>query len=283
MERIIPILFFLIFIGLIAAAVAFAISFSVKQAKELGEVYALLAARFGGTAERGNWTSRPSARFVYNGASVLVDIYSTGGKHPQYYSQVHVSWADPALRLEVYPESFFARVGKFLGMQDIEIGSPEFDEAYIITGHDPEAIKRFLSSGVQAAIGELRKFGPNREIYVSANGGTLLVKKLGQYRDFESLARLVVLSLELFEQGLLTYAGDITFIDQPSPGTGPPVCQVCGDEISADLVQCRSCKSPHHKECWTYYGACSTYGCGEKRFMPGCADGASSSSRRGKL
>ena len=40
------------------------------------------------------------------------------------------------------------------------------------------------------------------------------------------------------------------------------VCQICGDSITVDVVFCRSCKTPHHQDCWQYYGGCSVYGCG---------------------
>ena len=37
-------------------------------------------------------------------------------------------------RFTIYRKGFFSGLGKLLGMQDIEIGDPEFDEAFIIQG-----------------------------------------------------------------------------------------------------------------------------------------------------
>src|SRR5436305_1783023 len=107
----------------VAFAVIVAIAYSVKQAKTLGETYARLAAKFGGTAQPGTIFNRPSARFVYNGADVLIDSYNTGGKNSQDYTRVQANWPDPKLRCEVYPANFFTRIGQLLGMRDIEIGS----------------------------------------------------------------------------------------------------------------------------------------------------------------
>jgi hypothetical protein len=40
-------------------------------------------------------------------------------------------------------------------------------------------------------------------------------------------------------------------------------CQVCGSRMADDRrVLCRQCRTPHHADCWTYNGRCSTYGCG---------------------
>lgn len=44
------------------------------------------------------------------------------------------------------------------------------------------------------------------------------------------------------------------------------VCRVCGDQLGTDtVVACRSCGTPHHKDCWDFANLCSVYGCGENR------------------
>ena len=42
------------------------------------------------------------------------------------------------------------------------------------------------------------------------------------------------------------------------------VCRVCGARLSAPVVTCPRCESPHHADCWDYNGGCSTYGCREQ-------------------
>jgi hypothetical protein len=39
-------------------------------------------------------------------------------------------------RFTIYRKGYFSDLGKLLGMQDIEVGDPEFDEAFIIKGND---------------------------------------------------------------------------------------------------------------------------------------------------
>jgi hypothetical protein len=43
-------------------------------------------------------------------------------------------------------------------------------------------------------------------------------------------------------------------------------CQVCGEQMDRRVVYCGKCRTPHHEECWSYIGQCSTYGCREIRF-----------------
>lgn len=40
-----------------------------------------------------------------------------------------------------------------------------------------------------------------------------------------------------------------------------PCCRVCGTELVDGLVTCERCQTPHHKDCWEYWGRCATYGC----------------------
>ena len=44
--------------------------------------------------------------------------------------------------------------------------------------------------------------------------------------------------------------------------SGPDVCQICGDAMEGDTLLCPECRTPHHRECWAYFGGCSTFGCG---------------------
>lgn len=45
---------------------------------------------------------------------------------------------------------------------------------------------------------------------------------------------------------------------------GAAVCPVCSSPVSASVVLCMKCQSPHHADCWSYAGGCSTYACGGK-------------------
>lgn len=44
--------------------------------------------------------------------------------------------------------------------------------------------------------------------------------------------------------------------------TGEGLCPVCGNRMEDHPVACPRCATPHHPECWEYFGGCSTYGCG---------------------
>ena len=256
-----------VFIGLVIAA--FVAGAQIQHAKDLRAAYRRLANQYRGSCQHANLFDHPTVRFPYHNANVLVDIQLTRGEQSAYFTQLHISWPDRTFRMEVYPTSFLERLGKLVGMTDIEIGSTKFDEMYIITGNDVAAIKSFLNGQVQLEIERLRQFSAEQGVYVSISGGRLIVKKPGVIRDFNTLSRFVTVALRVFDHGMALSAEGIDFVENQGGASAvveEVVCQICGEDIRLNAVSCRSCKTPHHKDCWEYYGACSTYGCGQRRY-----------------
>ena len=84
--------------------------------------------------------------------TVTLDIYieSTCGDTTRYtiedYTRMRVPYVNPeGFRFTIYRKGFFSELGKHLGMQDIEVGDPDFDEAFIIKGNDESKVVRLFS------------------------------------------------------------------------------------------------------------------------------------------
>jgi hypothetical protein len=259
---------------LIASFVIFALVSQSRQSKVTTETYRRAASRFSGRFIDGGLFGRPSFSFAHHDVRVMVDIFSSGGKNARYYTQVHLAWPDSRARCEVYPERFSSRLGKFLGMSDLEIGSPEFDREFIITGSSADAVRELLTPDVQLSIVGLRRMGiisyqRSDDIYVSISGGKMLVKKLGYIREEARLVQYIEAVLDLYERAVGRTGTGIEFLGEATlSASAEVVCQICGEMIMHELVHCRRCKTPHHEDCWEYFGGCSTFGCGEKRFNP---------------
>jgi hypothetical protein len=260
------------YIALLAVVVA-VVAYIQNVGRRLHHTYARVAEQRGGRVIDGGFFGRPMIVFSYRGANVVLDVFTSRRRNTLHYTQLHIDWPDDAVRCEVYPEGVFNRLGKLLGMNDLEIGSPNFDATYIITGNSASRIQELLTPGVQLAIEALRRFRYSRDIYVAFQGGELLIKKQSLFRDYAALQEFIRLGLELFDQASAAGSEGIDFIEGEAgvfsitaASAEPPTCQVCGEAITEAMVTCRSCRTPHHKECWKYYGACSTYGCGQKTF-----------------
>jgi hypothetical protein len=72
---------------------------------------------------------------------VTLDTYVVStGKTVVTYTRMRAPYVNPlGFRFTIYRKGVFSAIGKFLGMQDIEIGEAPFDEAFIIKSTDEVA------------------------------------------------------------------------------------------------------------------------------------------------
>jgi hypothetical protein len=70
--------------------------------------------------------------------TITLDTHTVSDGHSQVtYTRMRAPYVNPeGFRFTIYRKGIFSGLGKFLGMQDIEVNDPEFDEAFIIKGND---------------------------------------------------------------------------------------------------------------------------------------------------
>ena len=79
--------------------------------------------------------------------TVTLDIYTEStGESSVTYTRMRAPYVNPeGFRFTIYRKNLFSDLGMLLGMQDIEIGEPEFDEAFIIKGNDESRVESLFS------------------------------------------------------------------------------------------------------------------------------------------
>lgn len=79
---------------------------------------------------------------------ITLDTFTSGdGKTNQTFTRLRAPYFNPeGFRFEVYRASIFSGLGKALGMQDIEVGHPRFDEDFVIKGNAPGRLRRFFEN-----------------------------------------------------------------------------------------------------------------------------------------
>jgi hypothetical protein len=216
-----PILTILIFLGVIVLMGTIAIRSFRHNAERMRRVADELGFTFHGPGEEPPGAAEPTGaqrvlqslkpwRITGTRDDVAVAIYTEtrgGGKSKTTYSIVEASFPRPlAFRMLVYRQSAMARFGKAVfGLQDIEVGSEQFDKAVRIKGSDPDRIARLLSgSGIQdriltalqasptisvtskAVLWEKRGWGEKAEIYRQAIELVMpIVRAMKDTRAFE--------------------------------------------------------------------------------------------------
>jgi hypothetical protein len=237
------------------------------------QILAQVAHRFRGRLEYNSPFELPRIRLRFEGKDAVLR-YTGHGKRG-WHTHFQIAWPDANLRCELYPQASVPMLRILMGMEDIEIGSPQFDQAYFISGNSRREVSELLSTEVQSVVFQLARLagGPlgGGNIHVEFQGGVLTVTKPQHLSSYDDLDRFIRLSAELYLAALHTRGTGITFVE---PGAGSSVpdlaqsqCQICGEPLAGDLVFCASCKTPHHRECWEYFAGCSTYACGGKKFL----------------
>ncbi len=109
------------------------------------EIWTQIAKDIDGKYEDGGFLGTDVLRYHHKQWEVLLDTYSTGGKNKRTYTRLRVPFLNKNdLFFEIYREHFFTPVGKFFGMQDIQIGDTLFDDNYVIKGNNEYIIKKLL-------------------------------------------------------------------------------------------------------------------------------------------
>jgi hypothetical protein len=200
---------------------------------------------------------------VYQDFIVSLYTYMTGsGKHSSTWTSFVVYLPfhfRNVARLRVTREGFLAGITKAFGAQDIHVGDPAFDEAYLIASDTPQFVPHILTPPIRDAL--LRG---TQEMNVTVGDGRVYYAQRGVLTDPGVLSYVLDL--------LVMIAARVTEVEaptapaaQPSHGAQLPpvsVCDNCGADLNWELTgsrgvaNCRYCG----KTLTFRYGATSFWG-----------------------
>jgi hypothetical protein len=196
--------------------------------------------------------------------------YSRRSRRSRRCTHLAIHFPDPQLRLELYAQNLLQQLRKLMGMYDLEIGSPKFDDAFIVNGNNPELIREYLTADAQQALIELAKFGSvlSPDLHLTLQGGVLRVTKHQFLKSEHELNGFISHFEKVFNALAYSRNAGIEFVvTKPLPLVQDTQCQVCGQPLAGKIVFCASCKTPHHLDCWQYFESCAVYGCGQHRYV----------------
>jgi hypothetical protein len=80
--------------------------------------------------------------------TITLDTYTvSSGESSETYTRIRAPYVNPdGFRFTIYRKGVFSDLGKLMGMQDIEVGEPEFDEAFIIKGDDEFKVRDLFAN-----------------------------------------------------------------------------------------------------------------------------------------
>jgi|GEM_PF-1318502 len=155
-------------------------------------------------------------------------------------------------------------------------GATAFHRHFSVYGHDECDLAKIITPPVQHALLQLLQgdwLGENSTEAVSLNlsssRGRLRFRKTSDRSAPGDVEKFVRCCLHIYDQMVLSIVEGVDYLDNDLTIIESVVCPVCSGAIEDDLVLCRSCQSPHCRDCWQYNGRCATFACLETDFVIG--------------
>ncbi len=160
----------------------------------------------------------------------------------------------------------------------IPLGDPAFDGRFEARGHTPAYVRALLTEEARRrleAIAGLEVGQPHNEpplMDAGPAGFTL--------RFHRNLATEPARMAAFLDHGLAVFRA----LRAAAPAAAELVradagrCPVCGDPLRDPVRRCSECATPHHGECWSYFGGCAIFACRSR----GSRAGAPTPAAKGK-
>ncbi len=153
--------FWTFFIGfglLIAAAVAIT---TKRQLDSTNQAWQAAADTLGFTFTPGTWRGGPTVAGAVDGAPAEIRSYTKStGRSSSRFTRYTIGFPPIGIGLHLQRQSGLGMFLKVLGTQDILIGQPVFDEAFIVQAADPQAARAVLDAGTTMVLNRLIALHP---------------------------------------------------------------------------------------------------------------------------
>jgi hypothetical protein len=236
-----------------------------RHSRGFREAFEALATKRGGKAVSG-FFAFPSAVFPLGETRARLR-----GAYASQYSSNFVEVEVPAPgpwpgRLTVYPHGYHTAILALFHGRRVKTRDPRFDKTFVVYASDPGLVEPVVDADTRGALLAAGSLGREGDVVLLVHPTSLKLRKHNVTPDAEVLDALVataetlVSKLEALRRGIR----DIAFVSQekPVPGT----CPVCGSDLESDVVWCKRCGVPHHRDCWKFNRGCAAFACGGRRF-----------------
>ena len=189
-----------VLIAIVIVVVVTAVVLLVQYLQRRGQLRAWqeVAAQAGLACEEGGLLRYPTVKGIYRGHELQMYIHQhTSGtaknRRTSTSTRIAMTVDNPAgLRLELSEEKILGRIGKQLGMQDIQLGDTELDRRFMIKGEPAEVVGQiFMSEALRQKLLALPS------LKLELNGTTLRYEKPGAEKKAERLTGLFELMAEM--------------------------------------------------------------------------------------
>jgi hypothetical protein len=246
------------------AFVLFSLLYAAARSSERKLAVGELARAYGGRLNEG-WFAAPGFSFMIDGVDAEFSSTADGRGN----GRTRVKFRTPVEgRLELRREGILAHL---FGSGDLKLGDEAFDRAWQVYGAPERWVHGVLDPDLRARIERLalRGSGIFHPAGLSIDAGSdgveiavtrPLIDEPADLRGFLTDAVAIFRRL----RGLVETPAGIAFLGETKVEVDGR-CPLCEHALGADVRFCAACATPHHADCWDYFGGCTTYACGGTR------------------
>src|SRR5437870_1980999 len=112
------------------------------------EVWQQLSDQLGARYVEGGFARSDKVQVHVNEWTLTLDTYVVmAGNTPIVYTRMRAPYVNADnFRFTIYRKSVFTALGTMLGMQDVEVGFAEFDDAFVIKGTDEAKLRALFAN-----------------------------------------------------------------------------------------------------------------------------------------
>lgn len=112
------------------------------------EIWQTLSEQIGSEYVEGGFFTKAKVIAHIKEWMITLDTYTvSNGKSSTTYTRIRAPYVNKdGFRFTIYRSGIFSEIGAFFGMQDVEVGFPEFDKEFVIKGNDEQKLKDLFSN-----------------------------------------------------------------------------------------------------------------------------------------
>lgn len=211
------------------------------------------------------WLSNSALEMSVDGVPAHLS-YHAGSKNSSPYTRLRFK-APLGTRLRIVPEGFWESLKKTFGSEDLVLGDAGFDGAWVVQGYPASWVRGVMDAKARALVNRLAEFGrgffAGPSVTIEAGGtGVLIAVPRSLVDDAGRLESFIQAAIDLFRAFRAPPDEGVKFVSAVEL-VAKGNCPVCEHPLGDSSRRCGTCATPHHGECWAYFGGCSTYACKE--------------------
>jgi hypothetical protein len=233
-----------------------------------------------GVFRRDEYTDHfPKIAYKSYGLNAVMAVWPRDNTLAEYH--VNIAYSNPSTGSESLPYPAFEMFSISLkdnaiasaGLRRLTLNDSILDASFMVWGAEEYPIRKLMDRKARESILSIYSMLPHRSFYMGLEYDRVLVKKVvpapmlsaAFLRDYNDQSRRMI---DGFLATLTVEGADAEMIEVLEVVLPEEIgrCQVCGERIILDKIECRRCDTPHHRDCWDYNGKCAMYACGETKY-----------------